>query len=150
MWAAGPPLHRSEGRVSLIMIWVIITEQRKRKRDGERMEGGWQRSSGWLEKCFSLCLLCSSMTIIHSVGDVLSLPNHPPAQRKSRERGMLSDVPESPVGSLPVLPAPICPLYIYILSKWIYAYMSIYSPLTGLLYIPLLSGLISTVKHISQ
>ncbi len=29
------------------------------------------------------------MTIIHSVGDVLSRPQHPTARRKSQERGML-------------------------------------------------------------
>lgn len=40
----GWPLSQSEGRVSLIMIWVIITQQRKRKRDEE---GGRQRNVGW-------------------------------------------------------------------------------------------------------
>lgn len=50
MWAAGPPLRRSEGRVSLIMIWVIITVQRKRKRDGDGMEGGRTAEKWWVER----------------------------------------------------------------------------------------------------
>lgn len=42
------------------MIWVIITEQRKPRRVGKRMEEGWQRSGGWWEKCFFFFFHCVS------------------------------------------------------------------------------------------
>lgn len=94
MWAAGPPFHCSEGRASLIIIWVIITEQRKRKRMGI----GWRedgRGGGWWEKWFSFCLLRSSVTITHSAGEVLSLPYHPTTKMKENV-GMLGSRPAGP------------------------------------------------------
>lgn len=171
MWASGPPLHRSEGRVKLIMIWVIITEQRKRKRDGERV-GGRMTEKRWVVREVFFILSPSLLNDYYPQcwWCPLSVSDHPTPRRKSQKRDHVfhqvswggdwrpPDVPQLLDGFHPV------PLLLFAHNmerlRWytqlhwicmeICAYISIHSPLISRLYMPLLSGLISKEKHISQ